>query len=241
MRLTVGLFGASGLDPGQGIAGNGSAWGRGVTVLIGVIALIGALAMARRGVRVIRHRKLYLYTGGIVYTNPSGRAKWCAPWHEARVYWGAWYRPDFDGYRVVFFPQGGRVRFGVGNVASEEVLARGVGPQLRMLSTAAKLPAVLDRLHSGETVQFGPLTVDAHGVTHRAMTLPWPQVTAVTVLERATLIITATQKRSIRVPTKKIPDLSVLLNVTEDARSSSYRRTAWPPTRTSIVTESIDV
>jgi hypothetical protein len=216
--VMVGVFGVDCcLSPGRGVAGDDSMWGRGVTVEIGVIALVGALAMARRGVQVIRHRKLYLYTGGIVYMPPSGRAPWCAPWREVQVYWGPLLGSGLDRYRIVF-PQDGRVRFGVGTGGSEKALACGVGPQLRMLSTTAKLPVLLNRLHAGEAVQFGPLTVDSHGVTRRTKTLPWPHIRTVAVSAEANLVITATQEHSITVDMWKIPDISVLLKVAEDAR-----------------------
>lgn len=217
----VGSIGIACLSPGAGVAGNGSAWGKTVTVLIGVVALICALAMAWRGVQIIRNRKLYLYIGGIIYTHPSGRAKWCASWQDAQVYWGDGSKRNFENYRVVF-PQGGRVKWGVGVLGDQEYRARMVGPQMRRLSTAWKLPVALGRFRSGEAVEFGPLTVDARGVAliDKAKTLPWSQVTSVALRGRIALIITGTEKRRISVPLKRIPDLNVLLKVIEVARGS---------------------
>lgn len=197
----------------------GTVLNKAIMILIGLIVVGCAAAMVWRGLQTIRNRKLYLYPGGIVYTHPSGRAKWYATWQDARVYWGSGSRRNFESYRIVF-PQGGRVRWGIGTLGNQELLAQRVGPQARRLSAAHNTPMALDRLRSGQTLEFGPLLVDGHGVIYRDKDLHWREVASVALLGRIALIIRSTNKRGISVPMKRIPDLSVLLKVIEVAPSS---------------------
>ncbi|MBR7827652.1 hypothetical protein KDK95_15140 [Actinospica sp. MGRD01-02] len=208
------------LSPSANLFGHGSAVGKVITILIGVVLVGGAAAMVWRGLRIIVNRKLYLYPGGIVYTHPSGRAKWYGAWQDVQVYWGQGAARGSEQYRIVF-PQGGRVRWGV-KTRYQDVMAErnGVGAQARRLSTAHVLPLMLDRFRAGEMLEFGPLHIDRKGLIYERLDVAWPEVTSVTVLGRIALIFHLTEKRRFSVKLGKIPDLNVLLRLIEIARSS---------------------
>ena len=91
---------------------------------------------------------------------------------------------------------------------------------MRRLSAAHKTPIALERLHAGETLEFGPLLVDVHGVIGKGKDFAWREVTSVVLLGKISLVIHATKKRRIGMPLDKIPDLNVLLRVIEAARSA---------------------
>lgn len=216
----VGASGIAALTSGPGFEGNGSAVSRGVTALVGAVLTICAAAMVWRGVQIVRNRKLYLYTGGIVYTHPSGRAKWYGAWRDVQVFWGQGNTRNAESYRIVF-PQGGRVRWGVMTAFRDsKLLTQGVGAQARRLNAAQTLPSVLERLRSGEVLEFGPLLIDIKGVIYREKDFAWREVTSVVLVGRIALNFLATKKRRITVQLTKIPDLDVLLRVIEVARSS---------------------
>lgn len=219
----VGGSGIGILSPGANV-GRGSTAGRAIAILIGVALAAGGAAMVWRGLQIIVNRKLYLYTGGIVYTHPSGRAKWYGAWQDVQVYWGQGNIRSSENYRIVF-PQGGRVRWGV-MTSRQDVMAQrnGVGAQARRLSTAHVLPLMLDRLRSGEMLEFGPLYIDGKGLIYKQMDVAWPEVTSVTVLGRLALIFHITKKRRFSIKLEKIPDLNVLLRLIEVARSSRSSR-----------------
>jgi hypothetical protein len=191
---------------------------RAIWIPAGVILLACAAWMVWRGVQIIANRKLYLYPGGIVYTHPSGRAKWYGTWEDTQVYWGMGNARGAENHRIVF-PQGGKIKWGGFVSGNPEVRARQVGPQARMLSAARKTPLALERLRAGETLEFGPLLVDVQGVIYRDKELRWSQVASVTVYGRYSLIFAGKKKRGFRVSLFKIPDLNVLLKVIEAARS----------------------
>lgn len=214
------IVGPSGLVSITAGLGSDSATRKTITLLLGVVLTLCAAAMIWRGVQILRNRKLYLYKRGIVYTHPSGRAKWYGTWQDVQVYWGQGTTRNSEGYRVVF-PQGGKVRWGLITFYRDaKILTEGVGAQARKLSAAHKTPIALKRLHAGETLEFGPLLVDVQGVIGKGKDFTWPEVTSVVLLGRISLIIQATKKRRIGAPLDKVPDLNVLLRVIEAARSA---------------------
>lgn len=197
----------------------GSEQGTSYTVPLGVLLTLCGAAMAWRGIQIIRHRRLYLYTGGIVYTHPSGKAKWYGTWPDVEVYWGQGTARGSESYRIVF-PQGGKVRWGVFTTNRDpRILSEGVGGQARKLSAARILPIALEQLRAGEMLEFGPIHVDSKGLIYRTQDLPWREVTAVRLLGRIALQIFATKKRHVSVPFRKIPNLTVLLRLIEISRN----------------------
>jgi hypothetical protein len=214
------IVGPSGLVSITAGLGSDSATRKTITLLLGVVLTLCAAAMIWRGMQIIRNRKLYLYKRGVVYTHPSGRAKWFGAWQDVQVYWGQGNTRNSEGYRIVF-PQGGKVRWGLITFYRDaKILTEGVGAQARKLSAAHKTPIALKRLHAGETLEFGPLLVDVQGVIGKGKDFAWPEVTSVVLLGRISLVIHATKKRRIGTPLDKVSDLNVLLRVIEAARSA---------------------
>lgn len=190
---------------GQGLAGNHSTWAVVAASLIFGLPVPALLAMA---VMTRLNRRLYLYSGGLVITGITGRIWRAAVWADAKVYWSA-RNSLVDGY-LVTFAQGGQLRFGRPGLRKPGVLTNGAGPQLRIISCAAKLPDALRQLEADEPMGFGPLSIDGQGITHGETTLPWRDVNLATILFSTRLLVEASDRRKIIVRCSAIADLNVL-------------------------------
>jgi hypothetical protein len=167
-------------------------------IALNLIFVLPAAALLLMAAMTRLNRVLYLYSGGLVITRITGRI-----WRAALV-------------------------FGRPGLRKPGVLVRGVGPQLRIVSCAAKLPGALDRLNAGEELDFGPVSIDSAGITDSAMTLHWPDVTMAMISFGTDLLVAGTGERKILARCKQIPDLSVLEILIAQA-TGTHRMPHVPP------------
>ncbi|WP_028927800.1 DUF6585 family protein [Pseudonocardia acaciae] len=84
-----------------------------------------------------------------------------------------------------------------------------LGEQIARAITSLQLPHAASALHTGHRLTFGPLAIDLHGIHHGPHTLPWRDLTALTI-HNGQLHLAPTTTRT---PTSAIPDLDILLTL----------------------------
>jgi hypothetical protein len=93
---------------------------------------------------------------------------------------------------------------------------RTVGEFIQEQSTQALLPLFRQRLHQGETLDFGGFRLDRQALGVRGMRLPWPQVSHLG-LDRGTVVVeTARQGPRITTPMDQVSHVLIFLKLADE-------------------------
>ncbi|MER5638502.1 DUF6585 family protein [Kitasatospora sp. NPDC002227] len=184
-----------------------------------------------------REHRLHLYTGGLVVIGPDSPPV-AYDWTHTRAL--RYYRTVngglIDARYTLIGPDGSALNIGPGarpvpKKLQERLgitsLTRGApfqypgdwGDYLQSGITRAQLPTAWSRVTGGETLNFGPFTVDRDGVTDRKRTLAWSAVSEVRT-SNGFVKIDGHEKREISYleSAADVPNLLLFLNLCQQLK-----------------------
>jgi hypothetical protein len=93
-----------------------------------------------------------------------------------------------------------------------------LGPEIEARVTKARFPLAWAAVARGDSVQFGPISVDSHTLSFRGDAIPWCQITSVE-LYNGNVRIRRSGGRDRSCPISSVPNVFVLAAVAEGLRS----------------------
>ncbi|MFH8519968.1 DUF6585 family protein [Streptomyces gelaticus] len=185
------------------------------------------------GWKKTRDCRLYFFRGGLVVTDPDGRMT-AYDWGTVRV---LQYRRSINGAAseacsTLIDPTGNALNIGFGRppMLKSDKTALGItswvngagflyphmwGDHIQQCVTQAQLAGTIARIQRGETVNFGPYTVDRHGVSDKKYSSSWPEIIELG-LSDGTLLFNGHQRRSTAPEMAKvfrIPNLDLFMKL----------------------------
>ena len=198
----------------------------GTTPLASLVPGVVAWPLAVRGllrspvlVRKLTRRRIHLYEQGFVYEDTSGGLE-VFRWDRITLFqrvrtrqYGTWKR---RWYRLVVIRDDGETIRLTHVWAGMERLAHEVGPR----ATQAQLRVAQAALREGRSVDFGELSVNAHGVTGRRGSAPWSEIDVVTSRWARVTVLAADRFLPLHsAPAWKIPNVGLFLQLSRDQRA----------------------
>jgi hypothetical protein len=161
--------------------------------------------------------RVYLFDGGLVHTGSAGTRTFIFTEVEVlrnvHTTTSTWSSSTTLKYTVTR-ADGARVLLDTNTFAEIASL----GPKIEARVTKARLPLAWTAVARGESVQFGPISVDSHGLTFRGNAIPWPQITGIE-LYNGDVRIRRSGGRNRSCPISSVPNVFVLAAVAEGLRS----------------------
>lgn len=186
----------------------------GIFIVLAVFFGAAAVLTVARAVHAVRSGggRVYLFESGFVHTGRAGAAR-AFRWDEIEVLrdvtrtYNAFGTTDHKF--TVTRPDGAKV------VLSTDTFwdVGELGQQVEQRVTETQTPTVLAAVGAGETVNFGPLSVDAHGLHDQRETATWDQVTSVGLRDGKVRLEDTTRRRTRTYDINRVPNVFVLAAV----------------------------
>ncbi|HEX6468565.1 MAG TPA: DUF6585 family protein [Streptosporangiaceae bacterium] len=194
----------------------GAAWPAGL-ILCAVMWPLAGIGLARSPVVVRRlaRQRIYLYDQGFVHADGGGRFD-VYRWDQISTVFQRIVSTRYNG-----IPAGTQYQYTVTRADGTTIKLKNfwqdvseLGGEINLRVSQTQLPAMLDALARGRNIEFGDIVVNATGVAGRRGSVPWSEISKVSVYNGQVSLQRAGKFLSLSsTPADKIPNLPLFLHL----------------------------